>query len=161
MNNIDSKFFSNIDASKRVTRLAGAYIIISILRVLLYIGFKIFSEDTFFVQGGFMYVDLDMLGLSSIVSLIIYGLCTVVIILVSAILLASNFKLITEDAKELKQSRRMWVYLTVMIADILISVGFACSVILIGAFAFVMIAMSAVEISTFVWLIVALRNEEE
>ena len=161
MNNIDSKFFSNIDASKRVTRLAGAYIIISILRVLLYIGFKIFSEDIFFVQGGFMYVDLDMLGLSSIVSLIIYGLCTVVIILVSAILLASNFKLITEDAKELKQSRRMWVYLTVMIADILISVGFACSVILIGAFAFVMIAMSAVEISTFVWLIVALRNEEE
>ena len=161
MNNIDSKFFSNIDASKRVTRLAGAYIIISILRVLLYIGFQIFSEDTLFVQGGFMYVDLDMLGLSSIVSLIIYGLCTVVIILVSAILLASNFKLITEDAKELKQSRRMWVYLTVMIADILISVGFACSVILIGAFALVMIAMSAVEISTFVWLIVARRNEEE
>lgn len=161
MNNIDSKFFSNIDASKRVTRLAGAYIIISILRVILYIGFKIFSEDIFFVQGGFMYVDLDMLGLSSIVSLIIYGLCTVVIILVSAILLASNFKLITEDAKELKQSRRMWVYLTVMIADILISVGFACSVILIGAFALVMIAMSAVEISTFVWLIVARRNEEE
>lgn len=108
-----------------------------------------------------MYVDLDMLSLSSIVSLIIYGLCTVVIILVSAILLASNFKLITEDAKELKQSRRMWVYLTVMIADILISVGFACSVILIGAFALVMIAMSAVEISTFVWLIVARRNEEE
>ena len=145
MNNIDSKFFSNIDASKRVTRLAGAYITISILRVLLYIGFKIFS----------------MLSLPSIVSLIIYGLCTVVIILVSAILLASNFKLITEDAKELKQSRRMWVYLTVMIADILISVGFACSVILIGAFALVMIAMSAVEISTFVWLIVARRNEEE
>ena len=83
------------------------------------------------------------------------------IILVSAILLASNFKLITEDAKELKQSRRMWVYLIVMIADILISVGFACSVILIGAFALVMIAMSAVEISTFVWLIVARRNEEE
>ena len=161
MNNIDSKFFSNIDASKRVTRLAGAYITISILRVLLYIGFKIFSEDIFFVQGGFIYVDLDMLGLSSIVSLIIYGLCTVVIILVSAILLASIFKLITEDAKELKQSRRMWVYLTVMIADILISVGFACSVILIGAFALVMIAMSAVEISTFVWLIVARRNEEE
>ena len=146
MNNIDSKFFSNIDASKRVTRLAGAYITISILRVLLYIGFKIFSEDIFFVQGGFMYVDLDMLSLSSIVSLIIY---------------ASNSKLITEDAKELKQSRRMWVYLTVMIADILISVGFACSVILIGAFALVMIAMSAVEISTFVWLIVARRNEEE
>ena len=161
MNNIDSKFFSNIDALKRVTRLAGAYITISILRVLLYIGFKIFSEDIFLVQGGCMYVDLDMLSLSSIVSLIIYGLCTVVIILVSAILLASNFKLITEDAKELKQSRRMWVYLTVMIADILISVGFACSVILIGAFALVMIAMSAVEISTFVWLIVARRNEEE
>ena len=127
----------------------------------MYIGFKIFSEDIFFVQGGFMYVDLDMLSLSSIVSLIIYGLCTVVIILVSAILLASNFKLITEDAKELKQSRRMWVYLAVMIADILISVGFACSVILIGAFALVMIAMSAVEISTFVWIIVARRNEEE
>ena len=92
MNNIDSKFFSNIDASKRVTRLAGAYITISILRVLLYIGFKIFSEDIFFVQGGFMYVDLDMLSLSSIVSLIIYGLCTVVIILVSAILLASKLQ---------------------------------------------------------------------
>ncbi|MBF1179469.1 MAG: hypothetical protein HXL91_06175, partial [[Eubacterium] sulci] len=73
MNNIDSKFFSNIDASKRVTRLAGAYITISILRVLLYIGFKIFSEDIFFVQGGFMYVDLDMLSLSSIAALIIYG----------------------------------------------------------------------------------------
>ena len=63
--------------------------------------------------------------------------------------------------RNLSKAGRMWVYLTVMIADILISVGFACSVILIGAFALVMIAMSAVEISTFVWLIVARRNEEE
>ena len=78
MNNIESKYNSLADASKIITRVLYAYIVISIARVLLYTGFKIFSDNSLFVEGGFIYINADTLNMSSIVALIIYGILTLI-----------------------------------------------------------------------------------
>ena len=88
MNNIESKYSSPADASKIITRVLYAYIVISIARVLLYTGFKIFSDDSLFVEGGFIYINADTLNMSSAVALIIYGLFTLIFLIVFSVFLS-------------------------------------------------------------------------
>lgn len=161
MNNIESKYNSLADASKIITRVLYAYIVISIARVLLYTGFKIFSDNSLFVEGGFIYINADTLNMSSIVALIIYGILTLIFLIVSVVLFACYIKTIGENTNGAKVGKLMWAHIIAMIADILIAIGFACAVIILDTFALIMIALSVVEISFFVWLIIVRKNNEE
>ena len=70
-------------------------------------------------------------------------------------------KAIGENTNGAKVGKLMWAHIIAMIADILIAIGFACAVIILDTFALIMIALSVVEISFFVWLIIVRKNEEE
>lgn len=160
MNNIKSKYYSSAKISKSITRALYSYIVIIIARIMLYVGFRVAVHNDFYVQGLEIFFNFDELSIYTLAAFAIFGVLTLILVLISVNTFIHCIKAIMENEKDAKVGRLIWVYVLLMVADILIGLAFACIAILFDTFALIVISLSVIEVAVLLWLTHVRKNWE-